>query len=238
METSTECCHCRQRFVHLRHVRRRFRSRSCKKLSQRTVGEDRLCARCGASFHVAKPSTPRRFCSMACGFATRDEVWRTHGRARPRRDETVERERFWSRVDRTGGPEACWPWTMYRDTRGYGVVVVGGFRWRTARYAWTLTHGPIAPGLIVCHHCDNPPCVNPSHLFLGTDADNSADMVAKGRQRSPKGEEHALSKLKECDVRAILAEPETHPSVLGRRYGVTPQLICSIRKRRAWKHVA
>jgi hypothetical protein len=85
--------------------------------------------------------------------------------------------RFWSRVDRSGD---CWLWTGARHPFGYGMVVLGR-RWYAHRLAWTLSNGPIPAGMCVLHRCDNPPCVNPTHLFLGTFRDNTADMHAKGR---------------------------------------------------------
>ncbi|MBN2192871.1 MAG: HNH endonuclease [Polyangiaceae bacterium] len=92
--------------------------------------------------------------------------------------------RFWSRVDRRG-PEECWPWLARVKQDGYGLVDVDvdGKRTTTVvnRVAWELTRGEIPEGLLVCHHCDNPRCCNPSHLFLGTNADNHWDMRRKGR---------------------------------------------------------
>lgn len=85
-------------------------------------------------------------------------------------------ERFWSRVDRSGGPDACWPWTARAVKRGgYGDFQLRGRRYRASRYAYQLTHGPIPPGLVICHRCDNPPCVNPAHLYSGTQSDNERD---------------------------------------------------------------
>lgn len=86
---------------------------------------------------------------------------------------------FWSRVDNTG---ECWLWTgSQRD--GYGRLLFQG-RFKLAhRVAWELTNGPIPDGLYVCHTCDNPPCVRPAHLFVGSQQDNLNDMVAKGRSR-------------------------------------------------------
>jgi hypothetical protein len=113
---------------------------------------------------------------------------------------------FWSKVDRSGGPEACWPWTASGTRRGYGLLRPKGPYPRQAhRRAWYLTVGPIPPGLLVCHRCDNPPCCNPAHLFLGTTLDNVRDMDAKGRRQRNFGEKNPASKLTAERVRAIRA---------------------------------
>ena len=91
-------------------------------------------------------------------------------------------ERFWAKVDKTGG---CWIWTACKDRYGYGFIAmkIDG-KWtgrvRASRVGWELTYGPIPKGLLVCHHCDNPSCVRPDHLFLGTKSDNALDAVSKG----------------------------------------------------------
>lgn len=92
-------------------------------------------------------------------------------------------ERFWAKVDKSSGPDACWPWTDHRDRSGYGRFHETGKRQQDMahRSAWRIAHGPIPDGLQVLHRCDNPPCVNPAHLFLGDCADNARDKVAKGR---------------------------------------------------------
>ncbi len=88
-------------------------------------------------------------------------------------------DRFWAKVDRSG--PGCWPWMGAHNPRGYGNFAIGDMTVRASRMAWELSFGPIPDGLWVLHTCDNPPCCNPAHLFLGTHAANMADMKAKGR---------------------------------------------------------
>lgn len=87
-------------------------------------------------------------------------------------------ELFWGWVDKSGD---CWIWMGYRDRKGYGQVRVNGKTFYSHRMAWILSVGYIPKGMCVLHHCDNPKCVNPNHLFIGTHADNMHDMIKKGR---------------------------------------------------------
>ena len=90
-------------------------------------------------------------------------------------------ERFWSKVDKQGSTE-CWPWTAsVVKNLGYGQFGMGGTMMRSHRVAWELSNGPIPAGMFVLHKCDNPPCCNPQHLFIGTQTDNMQDALAKGR---------------------------------------------------------
>jgi hypothetical protein len=107
-------------------------------------------------------------------------------------------ERFWSKVEKTG---SCWVWTAGRDWDGYGNFWLHGANTRAHRYSWSLHNGEIPIGLCVLHRCDNPSCVNPSHLFLGTSADNSRDRDLKGR--TARHERHGSAKLKPRDIEYI-----------------------------------
>ena len=145
--------------------------------------------------------------------------------------------RFWSKVAK--GPW-CWIWTAARSPHGYGRVNVAGRSLQAHRVSWEMCKGEIPLGLHVLHHCDVRPCVNPSHLFLGTNADNIRDMHAKGRNRQPRGEANTNGKLTEDDVREIrriYAESEISASALGRKFGVCHPTVVNIVRGRGWRHV-
>lgn len=123
-------------------------------------------------------------------------------------------ERLWRRVDKSGGPDACWPFVGARSNKGYGSLGGGGSHGGGGahRVAYEAANGPIPDGLFVCHSCDNPPCCNPAHLWLGTTRDNMQDMAAKGRTGDTRNERSGKAKLSDAqvtDIRTRWAEGET-----------------------------
>lgn len=141
--------------------------------------------------------------------------------------------KFWTKVNKT---ETCWLWTKaVCKSRGYGRITIDKISKSAHRVSWELTYGPIPHGMSVLHKCDNRICVNPDHLFLGTQKDNMIDMVSKGR--SSRGSKNAFAKLTEDKVLNILQDKTSLPEILAAKYNVSRRLIALIKQRKAWKHV-
>ncbi len=149
---------------------------------------------------------------------------------------TIYQRRFWSRVKKTRG---CWIWTAGTYADGYGGFYDGKKMVRCNRYSWSLKHGPIPPRMLVCHTCDNPICVNPRHLFLGTNAVNLADMANK--DRSTHGIKNPMAKLDPLRVVAIRRDYGNGGSTqkqVGARHGISEASVREIVHRRLWRRVA
>ena len=148
-------------------------------------------------------------------------------------------ERFWEKVDKRGEDE-CWKWLGSKDKKGYGYFWDQIRNSKAHRYSWTIHYGRIQRDKIICHHCDNPSCVNPNHLFLGTHQDNANDREAKGRRKNVVGENSPNSKLTDDDVRAIRKQYSSKNCTLddlSKEFGVCFQQISRIINRKRWKHV-
>jgi hypothetical protein len=172
--------------------------------------------------------------------------------------------RFWEKV-RVGAADECWEWIASKTPLGYGRFGVGGGRWSHAhRVAWELSSGTIPDGLLVCHRCDNPPCCNPAHLFLGTHVENMADCGAKGRHASggthgtkthperiargprhgsvtrpgslPRGDSHPGARLRAWQIpyMRFLAESGVSQEDIGRAYGVSRSHAASVVRGKRW----
>lgn len=143
-------------------------------------------------------------------------------------------ERFWEKVDKSG---ECWEWAASRVAGRYGQFWLNGRHVKPHRYSWESVNGPIPRGLFVCHHCDNPGCVNPDHLFLGTPADNMKDRDCKGR--NARGERNGGAKITEGCVERIkdLLSCKVPIEQIARYFDIGPTQVRRIRDGESWAHV-
>lgn len=161
--------------------------------------------------------TPRKaYCSEKC---------KVEGRHKASND-------FWSMVDRSGGPDACWPWLGKTDRNGYGFFSENGEHVLAHRRAYELMHGRIPDGegyhgTVIRHSCDFPPCCNTSHHVPGTQADNGRDMAVRGR---------AVTKLTPGQVLAIRADTRKYDDICA-EYGISLGTVSEIKNRKIWKHI-
>lgn len=142
-------------------------------------------------------------------------------------------ERFEDKFTKSDG---CWEWNAYKNPKGYGAFSFNGRQRLAHRIAYQLYVGEIPDGLFVCHHCDNPRCINPSHLFLGTVSDNNRDRGNKGRGKDQYGEKHCCSKLTSAqviEIRAKYSEGTTQVN-LAKEFGVGQAAISKIICGRTW----
>lgn len=155
-------------------------------------------------------------------------------------------DRFWKKVNVVKGNE-CWNWISFCNPKGYGMFRIGGRKgrmWLSHRVAWVLTHGDILDDLQVLHRCDNPPCVNPAHLYLGRNSDNIRDKVDRGRssfsQPKHQNDKHWRAKLTNEQVQYIRSN---YKGIKGeqlkfaQQYNVSRATICNILKNKSWKTV-
>lgn len=174
------------------------------------------CPHCGALTPLYLPQ--QKYCSMECYFA--------HITPEPARV-------FWTKVI-NNGPNRCWGWRAASHKGRYQTIRLNGKTERASRFSWLIHNGPIPAKMFVCHTCDNPPCTNPSHLFLGTALDNARDRSVKGR--SCRGENSRFSVLPEKEVKKIRAMPGIYQEIAD-RFGVCRGTIKKIKGRKTWKHV-
>lgn len=221
-----ECAQCSTPFKvwpsNDRRARVKFCSRACFHAAESMGREERTCEHCGATFtrplRPSDTSVARRFCTHPCYLAFRA-------------DEARMADRFWAKVNKTA---TCWLW-MGNTSHGYGQFWGHPNRRVAHRIAWELTNGPIPDGLFVLHNCpdgDNPLCVRPDHLFLGTQKDNMRDMVGKDRS--------ARATVTVDQVRAIRARHasgESGVTALALEYGMTRSGMRHLLARRSWKYV-
>lgn len=193
-----------------------------KKL-KRDLVSPKACSFCGLNFHIRAWEKPNEF--MKQTFCSRDCSSKSRALGR---DAILKRYVL--------SPSGCWEWSLYRDKKGYGRMSEHMGEVLTHRISYLHHVGPIPNGLHVLHRCDNPCCINPNHLFLGTNLDNSNDKIAKGRARGAVGAKNCKAKLSEEDIVKIRNDPRSG-SVIGREYGMSQPMISAIKRRVFWKHV-
>ena len=206
----------------------------CSRACNQQPSVTRTCPQCGVIFHP-------RPCEVLRG-RKRAATWCSRACCDLGRREPLE-SRFWRQVTKTDG---CWEWTGPLGTRGDGKMWNHeGSIIMAHRFSWILHNGAIPPGTGVLHKCDNPPCVNPDHLYVGTHQDNANDKVARGRQarcgpgNPARGERNALAKLNEHSVREIrnLYKSGWSQQAIAERFGVVQTAISSIVRGKTWGHI-
>ena len=156
-------------------------------------------------------------------------------------------KRFWTHIHKQDTLNGCWLWIGTVDRYGYGRFAIKGKQFLAHRIAYELTYGKIPDGLLCCHHCDNPRCVRPDHLFIGTNSDNMIDAYKKGRLRqlSPftsqntRGSNNANAKLTKTDILEIryLRYDGFSQGTIAKRFNVSVSTIKDILHKRTWNHV-
>lgn len=198
--------------------------RAVKRPRRPSAGVTTACKNCGKPVFRPGKQRPGVHCSAACYRSLSPT------------------DRFWAKVDKTPGhgPKGeCWIWIAAVDKDGYGHM------WRNEssrnyavhRFSWEQHNGPIPDGLGVLHHCDNPPCIRPDHLYCGTTIDNVRDRTVRGRER---GELHGMAIVNESQVRTIrhrYATEKISQIALGKEYGLSQTAISQIVLRKCWTHI-
>lgn len=192
-------------------------------MTYRDKTQQKNCVHCGEVFYRDKRCTKKhwasaKFCSRSCSAK--------HGAKNSHKTWGTIEERFWAKVEKLGDDD-CWNWTGSSRPAGYGVISKNGKQTSATHVSLEINGTVIPSGLWVLHKCDNPRCVNPKHLYVGTPKQNSKDAVLRNRFNRKLTPEQALE-IKKSSKEAV---------VLAREYGVSDGLIYAIRNGRKWANV-
>ncbi len=192
-----------------------------------------ICLNCKKQFSVRDSAVKRgggKNCSKSCATTYK---WINSVK-------TLPEEIFYKNISYPDHSDGCWQYKVL-DMKGYGQLKVNRKTYRASRFSWEIHIGNIPEGFLICHRCDNPCCVNPGHLFLGTSADNHKDMMQKGRQVPPIGSKAHSAKLNESLVKDIKIrmkeEFKFSNKELASIYNVSSPTISGIRHNKTWRHV-
>lgn len=181
-----------------------------------------ICQICKSEFKVRPYLIKKgfgKYCSWECRYGKKEE-------------------RFFNSIEKEQKINGCWLWTKAIGKNGYGVLNIKGILFYAHRYSWELNYGKIPKNMFICHKCDVRNCVNPKHLFLGTNHDNVKDMIRKGRNNSPKGSNSPKAKLTEEDVIKIKNLLKTEKTAdLAKLFNIGKRQIIYIKNNQSWKHV-
>lgn len=189
--------------------------------SKRNMAVSLACEVCGCAFH---PWEGRESTSRTCSRKCNGTISRIENSNSP-----ANFDDYFSKQ------EGCWEWRGPMRWNGYGQFSLGGKCVLAHRFSYERQYGPIPLGLFVCHRCDNPSCVNPDHLFAGTQRENMQDMAAKGRHGGPdlRGEAHPMARITREVAQAIRVDLRPAKDVSA-QYGVSKSLVWAIRSGRLW----
>lgn len=190
----------------------------------------KTCPVCGKEFTVPSKNGKTKTCSRECRYISSS---RTLAVVNTYTTEQASAA-FWAKVSRSSDPNACWEWTGYSDKDGYGLWRWQGKTRRVNRISYEIAHGSFDESLQVLHSCDTPRCLNPSHLFLGTQQDNMDDMIRKHRENPPRGERNAQCKLTDtqvAEIRRKYAEGGVFQRELAAEFGVSASHVSGIVRR-------
>jgi len=215
-------------------------NRTCAQCGKALTGRQKVyCSqKCNAIHHRKAPQTCPQCGKQLQGRQLGRNTYCSNKCARLVRMQGFEHA-FWGRVDRSAGDDKCWIWLGYKVDKGYGQVGRECKVVLVHRVAYELTYGHIRPGLYVCHSCDNPSCVNPLHLFLGTAADNAMDMIRKNRQANGA---HKLSPDEVREIRLLYERGRGgggygNSRLLAEKYGVDQTVIQAVAQGKRYKHI-
>lgn len=196
---------------------------------------EKECLNCSEKFKAHLCHIKRgggKYCSQSCAKKhTRESA--------TKKLEGNPRDRFFSNIKKEEGGIGCWVWTGLASKQGYGRMTIKKRQKLAHRYSWEIHIGEIPDEMFVCHRCDNPTCVNPDHLFVGSRADNVKDMHEKNRNRDDRGSKHPMAKLNEDKVIQIRKKINNGDRQidLAKEYDVHPMTISNIKNRKKWKHI-